>query len=200
MLEIQSLQAGQIVTGRKLRDENSMLKRRDLKPVEVRDAVPATSTRFFKVSPVLHCRLPSFMSAASFQETTKVLNEAAINGKVDRLEGMEGERNLRSPDSCRYRTTSSRRLSLAPKKSTTVCLPTRRRYYYAVDEKVGIALQRQYNSIKIEGISYKKSIPSLFYLCLFLLYCNASVCLLQCYCKTVAVACSFFRTDYYVSF
>ena len=85
----QSLQAGQIVTARKLRDENSMLKRRDLNPVEVRDAVPATSTQILQGITRAALQTSSFMSAASFQETTKVLNEAAINGKVDRLEGMK---------------------------------------------------------------------------------------------------------------
>ncbi|EJX03076.1 DNA-directed RNA polymerase, beta' subunit [gut metagenome] len=85
----QSLQPGQIVTARKLRDENSMLKRRDLKPVEVRDAVPATSIQILQGITRAALQTSSFMSAASFQETTKVLNEAAINGKVDKLEGMK---------------------------------------------------------------------------------------------------------------
>ncbi|CDF16735.1 dNA-directed RNA polymerase [Bacteroides sp. CAG:98] len=85
----QNLQPGQIVTARKLRDENSMLKRRDLKPVEVRDAIPATSTQILQGITRAALGTSSFMSAASFQETTKVLNEAAINGKVDRLEGMK---------------------------------------------------------------------------------------------------------------
>ncbi|NCC10326.1 MAG: DNA-directed RNA polymerase subunit beta' [Bacteroidia bacterium] len=85
----QTLQAGQIVTARKLRDENSMLKRRDLRIVEVRDAVPATSTQILQGITRAALQTSSFMSAASFQETTKVLNEAAINGKVDRLEGMK---------------------------------------------------------------------------------------------------------------
>ena len=85
----QNMQAGQIVTARKLRDENSMLKRRDLKPVEVRDAVAATSTQILQGITRAALQTSSFMSAASFQETTKVLNEAAINGKVDRLEGMK---------------------------------------------------------------------------------------------------------------
>ena len=78
----QNMQAGQIVTARKLRDENSMLKRRDLKPVEVRDAVAATSTQILQGITRAALQTSSFMSAASFQETTKVLNEAAINGKV----------------------------------------------------------------------------------------------------------------------
>ena len=85
----QNLQPGQIVTARKLRDENSMLKRRDLKPVEVRDAVAATSTQILQGITRAALQTSSFMSAASFQETTKVLNEAAINGKIDKLEGMK---------------------------------------------------------------------------------------------------------------
>ena len=84
-----NLQAGQIVTARRLRDENSMLKRRDMKPVEVRDAIAATSTQILQGITRAALQTSSFMSAASFQETTKVLNEAAINGKVDRLEGMK---------------------------------------------------------------------------------------------------------------
>ena len=85
----ENLHKGQIVTVRKLRDENSQLKRRDLKPVEVRDAVPATSTQILQgiTRAALHTK--SFMSAASFQETTKVLNEAAIRRKVDYLQGMK---------------------------------------------------------------------------------------------------------------
>ena len=83
------LKAGQIVTARRLRDENSSLKRRDLKPVQVRDAVPATSTQILQGITRAALQTKSFMSAASFQETTKVLNEAAIRGKVDHLEGMK---------------------------------------------------------------------------------------------------------------
>ena len=85
----QTMQAGQIVTARKLRDENSMLKRRDMKLVEVRDAVPATANQILQGITRAALQTNSFMSAASFQETTKVLNEAAINGKVDRLEGLK---------------------------------------------------------------------------------------------------------------
>ena len=85
----QVLKPGQIVTARKLRDENSMLKRRDLRLVEVRDAVPATSEQILQGITRAALQTSSFMSAASFQETTKVLNEAAINGKVDTLEGMK---------------------------------------------------------------------------------------------------------------
>ncbi|MDR1645876.1 MAG: DNA-directed RNA polymerase subunit beta' [Tannerellaceae bacterium] len=85
----QTLQKGQIITARKLRDENSMLKRRDLKLVEVRDAVPATANQILQGITRAALQTNSFMSAASFQETTKVLNEAAINGKIDRLEGLK---------------------------------------------------------------------------------------------------------------
>ncbi|MDL2322921.1 DNA-directed RNA polymerase subunit beta' [Bacteroidales bacterium OttesenSCG-928-A17] len=84
-----NLKPGQIVTARKLRDENSALKRRDLKLVEVRDAVPATANQVLQGITRAALQTTSFMSAASFQETTKVLNEAAIQGKVDRLEGMK---------------------------------------------------------------------------------------------------------------
>lgn len=85
----ETLKAGQIISARKLRDENSSLKRRDLKLVQVRDAVPATSTQILQGITRAALQTKSFMSAASFQETTKVLNEAAIRGKVDRLEGMK---------------------------------------------------------------------------------------------------------------
>ena len=85
----ENLKEGQIVTARKLRDENSMLKRRDLKLVEARDAVPATSKQILQGITRAALQTSSFMSAASFQETTKVLNEAAISGKVDKLEGMK---------------------------------------------------------------------------------------------------------------
>ena len=85
----QTLKAGQIVTARKLRDENSMLKRRDMKLVEVRDAIPATANQILQGITRAALQTNSFMSAASFQETTKVLNEAAINGKVDYLEGLK---------------------------------------------------------------------------------------------------------------
>ena len=85
----ENLQKGQIVTARKLRDENSMLKRRDMKLVQVRDAVPATSTQILQGITRAALQTKSFMSAASFQETTKVLNEAAIRGKEDHLEGMK---------------------------------------------------------------------------------------------------------------
>ena len=85
----ENLSRGQIITARKLRDENSALKRRDLRTVTVRDAVPATSEQILQGITRAALQTSSFMSAASFQETTKVLNEAAINGKTDNLEGMK---------------------------------------------------------------------------------------------------------------
>ncbi len=85
----ETLKPGQIVSARKLRDENSSLKRRDLKLVQVRDAVAATSTQMLQGITRAALATKSFMSAASFQETTKVLNESAIRGRVDRLEGMK---------------------------------------------------------------------------------------------------------------
>ena len=85
----ENLKAGQIITLRKLCDENSSLKRRDLRPVQVRDAVQATATQILQGITRAALGTKSFMSAASFQETTKVLNEAAIRGKQDRLEGMK---------------------------------------------------------------------------------------------------------------
>ena len=85
----ETMQKGMIVTARKLRDENSSLKRKDMRLVQVRDAVPATSTQILQGITRAALQTGSFISAASFQETTKVLNEAAINGKTDRLEGMK---------------------------------------------------------------------------------------------------------------
>jgi DNA-directed RNA polymerase subunit beta' len=85
----QIFEPGQIVTVRKLRDENSSLKRRDLKLVEARDAVPATANQVLQGITRAALQTNSFMSAASFQETTKVLNDAAIHGKSDLLEGLK---------------------------------------------------------------------------------------------------------------
>ena len=85
----ETMKPGQIVTARRLRDENSSLKRRDMRLVQVRDAVPATSTQILQGITRAALQTKSFMSAASFQETTKVLNEAAIRGKQDFLEGMK---------------------------------------------------------------------------------------------------------------
>jgi DNA-directed RNA polymerase subunit beta' len=83
------LKPGMIVSVRRLREENSMLKRRDLKLVEARDAVPATSNQVLQGITRAALRTNSFMSAASFQETTKVLSEAATFGKKDTLEGLK---------------------------------------------------------------------------------------------------------------
>jgi len=83
------LRPGQIITVRKLRDENSVLKRRDAKTIEARDIVPATSFQILQGITRAALQTQSFFSAASFQETTKVLNEAAIYGKVDYLEGLK---------------------------------------------------------------------------------------------------------------
>jgi DNA-directed RNA polymerase subunit beta' len=85
----QNLRPGMIITARKLRDENSLLKRRDLKVVDARDAIPATSSQVLQGITRAALQTNSFFSAASFQETTKVLNEAAILGKIDRLEGLK---------------------------------------------------------------------------------------------------------------
>jgi len=85
----EALRPGMIITARRLRDENSLLKRRDKKIVEARDAVPATSSQVLQGITRASLQTKSWMSAASFQETTKVLNEAAINGKIDYLEGLK---------------------------------------------------------------------------------------------------------------
>ncbi|MDR1113462.1 MAG: hypothetical protein LBL18_06880, partial [Bacteroidales bacterium] len=74
---------------KKLRDENSLLKRKDLKVVEVRDACPATGKPILQGITRASLQTRSFISAASFQETTKVLTEAAINAKSDNLNGMK---------------------------------------------------------------------------------------------------------------
>ena len=83
------LKPGQIVTSRKLNDENSTLKRRDLRQVVAREAIPATSNQVLQGITRAALQINSFLSAASFQETTKVLNEAAIRGKTDELEGLK---------------------------------------------------------------------------------------------------------------
>jgi DNA-directed RNA polymerase subunit beta' len=85
----ENLKAGQIVSVRELRDENSLLKRADKNLVEARDAVAATATPILQGITRASLQTKSFISAASFQETTKVLNEAAVSGKVDSLEGLK---------------------------------------------------------------------------------------------------------------
>jgi DNA-directed RNA polymerase subunit beta' len=85
----ENLKSGQIISARKLRDENSVLKRKDLKQVIARDAVPATSSPILQGITRASLQTDSFISAASFQETTKVLNEAAVKGKIDHLKGLK---------------------------------------------------------------------------------------------------------------
>ncbi|MBL6446899.1 DNA-directed RNA polymerase subunit beta' [Fulvivirga sp. 29W222] len=85
----ENLRPGQIITARELRDENSTLKRKDLKTVEVREAMPAVSKPTLQGITQASLKTESFLSAASFQETTKVLSEAAIRGKADQLLGLK---------------------------------------------------------------------------------------------------------------
>ena len=85
----ENLKAGQIITARQLRDENSLLRRNDQNLVIARDAQPATAEQVLQGITRASLQTKSFISAASFQETTKVLNEAAVNGKVDTLEGLK---------------------------------------------------------------------------------------------------------------
>jgi len=83
------LKPGQMISARELRDENSKLKREDLTLVQVREALPATATPLLQGITRAALQTKSFMSAASFQETTKVLNEAAVAGRVDDLNGLK---------------------------------------------------------------------------------------------------------------
>ena len=83
------LKPGQIISPRELRDENSILRREDKNLVTAREVVPATATPILQGITRASLQTKSFISAASFQETTKVLNEAAVNGKVDYLEGLK---------------------------------------------------------------------------------------------------------------
>ena len=85
----EEVRKGQIITAKKLRDVNSMLKRKDMRLVETRDARPATGKPILQGITRASLQTRSFISAASFQETTKVLTEAAINAKSDDLEGMK---------------------------------------------------------------------------------------------------------------
>ena len=85
----ENLKLGQIITARELRDENSLLKREDKELVVARDAVNATGFPILQGITRASLQTKSFISAASFQETTKVLNEAAVNGRVDHLEGLK---------------------------------------------------------------------------------------------------------------
>jgi DNA-directed RNA polymerase subunit beta' len=85
----ENLTAGQIISARDLRDENSLLRRSDKNLVVARDAQPATAEQILQGITRASLQTKSFISAASFQETTKVLNEAAVSGKVDSLEGLK---------------------------------------------------------------------------------------------------------------
>jgi DNA-directed RNA polymerase subunit beta' len=85
----ENLKPGQIISARQLRDENSLLKRNDKNLVVARDVVPATGTPILQGITRASLQTKSFISAASFQETTKVLNEAAVAGKIDTLEGLK---------------------------------------------------------------------------------------------------------------
>ena len=85
----ENLKEGQVISARDLRDENSLLKREDKELVMARDAVNATATPILQGITRASLQTKSFISAASFQETTKVLNEAAVNGKVDNLSGLK---------------------------------------------------------------------------------------------------------------
>lgn len=87
--ESSNLKPGQIITPRELRDENSILKRSDKALVVARDVITATATPVLQGITRASLQTKSFISAASFQETTKVLNEAAVSGKVDTLEGLK---------------------------------------------------------------------------------------------------------------
>ena len=87
--ESENVKAGQIITARQLRDENSLLRRNDHALVVARDAQPGTAEQVLQGITRASLQTKSFISAASFQETTKVLNEAAVNGKVDYLEGLK---------------------------------------------------------------------------------------------------------------
>jgi len=85
----ENLKAGQLVSPRELRQENSILRRQDKKLVVARDVIPATASPVLQGITRASLQTKSFISAASFQETTKVLNEAAIKAKVDNLEGLK---------------------------------------------------------------------------------------------------------------
>ena len=105
----ENLKSGQIITSRILRDENSSLKRRDMKLVEVRDAQAAVSKPTLQGITQASLGTESFISAASFQETTKVLSEASIRGKSDMLRGLKGKRYCWSSDTSWYRPTGIRK-------------------------------------------------------------------------------------------
>jgi DNA-directed RNA polymerase subunit beta' len=85
----ETLKPGMLISARRLRDENSTLKRRDQKIVTARDAKPAVAQSMLMGITQASLGTDSFISAASFQETTKVLSEAAVRGKRDTLDGLK---------------------------------------------------------------------------------------------------------------
>ncbi|PKP19093.1 MAG: DNA-directed RNA polymerase subunit beta' [Bacteroidetes bacterium HGW-Bacteroidetes-21] len=87
--DAENFHVGEIISARKMRDENSVMKRKDLNLIQGRDAIPATSSQILQGITRAALQTKSFISAASFQETTKVLNESAIHGKQDMLEGLK---------------------------------------------------------------------------------------------------------------
>ena len=97
---------GQMVSARQLRDENGTIRREDGQLVEGREAMPSTARPLLQGITRASLQTKSFISAASFQETTKVLNEAAVSAKEDHLERLEGERHRRTPYPCGNRHAS----------------------------------------------------------------------------------------------
>ncbi len=85
----QEIKSGQLISARQLRDENSALRRQDKNLIEARDAKTATADQVVQGITRASLQTKSFISAASFQETTKVLNMAAVSGKIDYLEGLK---------------------------------------------------------------------------------------------------------------
>ena len=124
----QNLQPGQIVTARKLRDENSMLKRRDLKPVSVRDAVPATSTQILQGITRAALQTSSFMSAAFSRKRREGTQRSCYQRKGRPSGRYERECYLRSLDSCRYRSARIREdYCRFERRARSYALPTRKR-------------------------------------------------------------------------
>ncbi len=112
----QNLKAGQLVTLRQLREENSYLKRNDMKPVEFRDAIPATSKPVLQGITKSSLGVFSWISAASFQETTKVLSTAAIGAKRDSLDGLKENVIVGKKIPAGTGLKKYRRLMVSPKK------------------------------------------------------------------------------------
>ena len=85
----QTYSEGEIISAREMRSENASLDRQGLKMMVLREAKPATASQVLQGITRAALKTNSFISAASFQETTKVLSEAAIRGRVDTLEGLK---------------------------------------------------------------------------------------------------------------